>query len=98
MSYSSSSLMLNPITYGGGGGAFGPDHQIIEQNPKTALSSTSELGDFYFYLLDTFWQNFCKIDSPGGCCSCFFVMRRLEKLNMQLFLFCFKTMELHMWV
>ena len=39
---------LNPITYGGGGGLFGPDHQIIDHNSKTALSSTSKLGDFLF--------------------------------------------------
>ena len=38
---------LNPITYGGGG-LFGPDHQIIDHNSKTALSSTSKLGDFLF--------------------------------------------------
>ena len=37
---------LNPITYGGG--FFGPDHQIIDHNSKTALSSTSKLGDFLF--------------------------------------------------
>ena len=39
---------FNPITYGGGGGLFGPDHQIIDHNSKTALSSTSKLGDFLF--------------------------------------------------
>ena len=40
---------FNPITYGGGGGGlFGPDHQIIDHNSKTALSSTSKLGDFLF--------------------------------------------------
>ena len=33
---------------GGGGGEFGPDHQIIDHNSKTALSSTSKLGDFLF--------------------------------------------------
>ena len=36
---------LNPITYGGGG-LFGKDYQIIDHNSKTALSSTSKLGDF----------------------------------------------------
>ena len=51
-----------------GGGLFGPDHQTIDHNSKTALFSTSKLC---FYLLDTFWQNFSKTDSPGGCCSCF---------------------------
>ena len=33
---------------GGGGGLFCPDHQIIDQNSKTALSSTFKLGDFLF--------------------------------------------------
>ena len=40
--------LFNPITYGGGGRLFIPDHQIIHRNSKTALSSTSKLGDFYF--------------------------------------------------
>ena len=40
---------LSPITYSGGGGElFGPDHQIIDRNSKTALSSTSKLGNFLF--------------------------------------------------
>ena len=43
-----SDVTINPITYGGGGGLFGPDHQIIDHNSKTALSSTSKLGDFLF--------------------------------------------------
>ena len=37
---------LTPNLRGGGGGLFGPDNQIIECNSKTALSSTSKLGDF----------------------------------------------------
>ena len=37
-------LQFNPITYGGG--LFGPDHQIIDHNSKTAPSGTSKLGDF----------------------------------------------------
>ena len=61
---------------GGGGGVrvrgpFCPDHQIIDYNSKTALSSTSKLGDFSFYRLDTFWQNFSKINSPGGLLQLF---------------------------
>ena len=31
-----------------GGGLFDPDHQIIDHNSKTTLSSTSKLGDFLF--------------------------------------------------
>ena len=56
---------LNHITYGGGG-LFGPDHQIIDHNSKTALSSTSKLGDFLIlsirHILAEFWQ----IYIPGG--------------------------------
>ena len=57
---------FNPINLGGGGGAFGPHHQNIDHNSKTVLSSASKLGDFCFYLLDTFWQHFSKINSPEG--------------------------------
>ena len=31
-----------------GGGGVGPDHQIIDRNSKTALFSTSKLGNFLF--------------------------------------------------
>ena len=65
-----SSILLLTLNLRGRGGV-GPDHQIINHNSKTALSSTSRFGDFCFYLLDTFWKKFSKIDSPGGCCSCF---------------------------
>ena len=47
---------------------------------------------FSFYLLDKFWQNFSKIDSPGGLPTVVFEMRRLKKLNILVFVFCFKTM------
>ena len=33
---------------GGGGGGVGQDYQIIDHNSKTALSSTSKLGNFLF--------------------------------------------------
>ena len=62
------------------------------------------LVTFCFYLLDTFWQNFSKIDSPGrgegggGVAAVVFERRCLEKLNIYTnFLFCFKTMEMHTW-
>ena len=67
--------VLNPMTYGGR--LFGQDHQIIDHNSKTALSSTSKLGDFY-YLLDTSLQNFSKIDSPWGVAAVVFEMRHLD--------------------
>ena len=38
---------INPKTYVGGGGVlFAFDHQIIDHNSETALSSTFKLGDF----------------------------------------------------
>ena len=37
-------IFINPI-YVQEGGLFGSDHQIIDHNTKTALSSTSKLGD-----------------------------------------------------
>ena len=39
----------------GGGGLFGMDHQIIDHNSKTALSSTSKLGDFLFLSTRALW-------------------------------------------
>ena len=33
---------------------------------KWLYLTPSNLVAFCFYLLDTFWQNFSKIDSPGG--------------------------------
>ena len=57
---------LNPITWGGGG-LFGPDHQIIDHNLKRLNLAPPDLVTFSSYLLVTFWQNFNKINSPGGC-------------------------------
>ena len=44
--------------------------------------------NFSFYLLDTFWQNVSKIDSPGGCCSCFRneTSRKIEHMNFLVLL------------
>ena len=74
-------------------GAFCSDHQIIDHNFETVVSSTSKHGAFCFYLLDIFWQNFSKIDSPGGCYICFWneTSRKIENTK---YLFCFKTMEM----
>ena len=58
-------FFLNPITYGEGGG-FILDDQIIDHNSKTALLAPPNWVTFCFYLLNTFWQNISKIDSPGG--------------------------------
>ena len=60
------------------------------------------LVGFCFYLLDTSWQNFSKIDTPGwgggGVAAVVFERRCLEKFSIYTnFLFCFKTMEMHTW-
>ena len=65
-------FLLNPLTYKeGGGGLFIQDHQIIDNNSKTALPAPPNWVTFCFYLLNTFWQNFSKIDSPGGLLQLF---------------------------
>ena len=46
-----STFTFSPIT-GGGGGLLGPDHQIIEHNYETALSSTSKLAAFLFLYIN----------------------------------------------
>ena len=76
--------VINPVTYGGGGGRglFGPDRQIIDHNSETALCSTSKLGDFYFLSIGHILAEFQENRSTRGCCSFFFAMRRLEKLNI----------------
>ena len=81
MTVASSLLHLNNITYGGGGGLFGPDHQIINRNFETDLAPPN-LVTFCFYLLDTFWQNFSKNRFARGFAAVVFVMRHLEKLNL----------------
>ena len=61
------------ITYGGRG-LFGPDHQIIDRNSKTTLSSTSKLGAFLLlstrYILTEFLAKSIR-GGGGGCCSWF---------------------------
>ena len=67
---------------------------------KWLYLTPQNLVTFCFYLLDTFWQNFSKIDSPRGVAAVVFERRCLEKLNIiyiQFFLFCFETMEMHTW-
>ena len=71
---------INSISYGVGGGG-GPDDQIIAITLKRLYLASPNLATFSFYLLDTFRQNFRKIDSPGFP-AVVFEMRRLEKLNI----------------
>ena len=67
---------------------------LLTITPKQLYLSPPNLVTFCFYLLDTFWQNFSKIDSPGGVAAVVFEMRRLEKLNIRILLLRFKTMEM----
>ena len=72
---------------GGGRGFFGPDNQIIDHNCKR-LPLPPTLVTFGFYLLGTPWQNFSKISSPGGCCSCFIkeTSQKIECMNYSVLL------------
>ena len=55
---------------------------------KWLYLTPSNLVAFCFYLLDTFWQNFSKIDSPreggggGGVAAVVFERGCLEKLSI----------------
>ena len=58
---------------------------------KRLYLAPPNLAIFCFYLSDTFWQNFSKIDSPGeGAAAAVFEMKRLEKLNIRFFCFASK--------
>ena len=84
---------VNPITYGWGG-LFARTIRLSTTTLKRLYLAPPNLVTFCFYLLDTFWQNFSKIDSPGGVAAVVFEMRRQEKLNLRNFCFCLKTMEM----
>ena len=81
-------LDINPITYEGG--LFGTDHQIIDQNSRTALSSTSKLGDFLFLSIRHIFGKILAKSIHQGVAAVVFEMRRLEKLNIQIFCFASK--------
>ena len=69
----------------GEGGLFGPaDHQVIDDNSKTALSSTSKLGDFYFLSIRHILAEIsAKSIYQGDCCSCFCneTSQKIEHVN-----------------
>ena len=81
------------MTYGGGI-LVSPDHQIINHNYKTALSSTSKLGDLYFLPIRHILAEFEENRFSRGVAAVVFEMRRLEHLNIWFFLFCLKAMEM----
>ena len=85
-------VKLNPITHGGG--LFGLDHQIVDHNSKTALSSTSKLGDFLVLSIRHILAEFKRNRFPRGVAAVVFEMKRLEKLNIRSFLFRLKTMQM----
>ena len=62
---------FNPITYGGGGGFLARTIRLSTTTLKRLYPAPPNLVTFCFYLLDTFWQNFSKIDSPGGLLQLF---------------------------
>ena len=77
-----------------GGGLFGPDHQIIDPNSKTAQCGTSKLGDLQFLciMVVTFWQNFNKSIHQGIAAAVFEM--RLRKIEHMNFLFHWKSREM----
>ena len=52
-------------------GLFGPTIRLFTITLKRLILAYSNLVTFSSYLFGTFWQNFRKIHSSGGCCSCF---------------------------
>ena len=63
---------LNPITYGGGGGGFlARTIRLSTTTLKRLYLAPPNVVTFCFYLLDTLWQNFSKIDLPGGLLQLF---------------------------
>ena len=75
---------VNPITYGEGGGLLVRTIRLWTITLKRLYLAPLGLATFSLYLLDTFWQNFSKINLPGGgrVAAFVFEMRRLEKLNI----------------
>ena len=87
-------LNFNSITYGTGGGGFlSWTIRLLTITLQRLYLAPPNLVTSCFYLSDTFWNSFSKIDSPRGVAAVVFEMRRLEKFNIQFFLFPFKTME-----
>ena len=62
--------LINPITYGGRG-FLAQIIRLLTVTLKRLYLAPPNLVTFCFYLLATFWQNFSKIDSPGGLLQLF---------------------------
>ena len=58
--------------------------RLLTRTLKRLYLAPPNLVTFSFWLLDTFWQNFSKIGSPGGA-AVVFEMRHLENLNIIIF-------------
>ena len=88
------SLIFNSIAYGGGGGGglFGPHHQTGSQNSRTLSPRVTKISDFFFYdFLHTFWQNFRKIDLPGGGGG--FEQEVMKNKGYERFCFCLNRLK-----
>ena len=66
-------VSVNPITYEGEGGAgfLVRTIRLLTITLKRFYLAPLNFVTFSFYLLDTFWQNFNKIDCPGGLLQLF---------------------------
>ena len=67
-------VRFNPITYGwgvGGGGLLARTIRLLTITLKQLNLAPPNLVTFTFYLLVTFWQNFNKINLPGGLLGLF---------------------------
>ena len=83
---STSSLQLNPIAYGRGGGGFLSHTTIVLAATLKPLKLW--LPNFVtscFYLFATIWETFSKIDLPGGCYSHFSNERSRKIRDMKIF-------------
>ena len=57
--------LISLLPTGGGGGFLARTIRLLTITLKWLCLAPPNLVTFSFYLLDTFWQNFSKIDSPG---------------------------------
>ena len=84
------SKFLNPITYGGGGGFLARTIRLSTTTLKRLYLAPPNLVTFCFYLLDTLWQNFSKIDLPGGLLQLFLKWDVSKNWTYEIFVFAWK--------